>query len=75
MRKLRSGVAAGEQEGGGIDTGQIYLYRWANNPVRAKFKGRRCRVIARGTMNSCLLEFIDNGERIVSSRNAIRRFK
>jgi len=47
------------------------IYRWGNNPVRAKYKGKRCRVICRGKMNSCLVEF-ENGERIVTSRNALR---
>ena len=51
-----------------------YYYAWGNNPVRAQFKGKRCRMICRGTLNSCLLEFID-GRRIVTSRNAIRKVK
>ena len=54
---------------------QIYIYRWGNNPVRAKLKGRRCRVIARGTLNSCLIQFLDTGEQHVTSRNALRRDK
>ena len=49
-----------------------YIYMWGNNSVRAKFKGRRCRLIAVGRMNSCLLEF-ENGERLLTSRNAIRK--
>lgn len=32
-----------------------------------------CRVIARGTMNSCLIEFED-GERVITSRWNIRKF-
>ena len=51
-----------------------YYYAWGNNAVRAAFKGRRCRVVARGAMNSCLLEF-ENGERLVTSCNALRRRK
>jgi hypothetical protein len=52
-----------------------YVYAWGNNPVRAKLKGRRCRVVFRWKkMNSCLLEF-ENGEMTVTSRNAIRRVK
>jgi hypothetical protein len=35
-------------------------------------KGERCRVIARGAMNSALLEFED-GYRTVTSRNGLRR--
>ena len=37
-------------------------------------KGQRCRVIARGRMNSVLVEFED-GFRVVTSRYAIRRAK
>lgn len=46
-------------------------YRWGNNPRRAELKGRRCRIIARGRMNSILIEFADNGERVVTSRWAV----
>lgn len=49
-----------------------YYYAWKNNEVRAKLYGRRCKVLARGRMNSCLLEF-ENGELVVTSRNAIRK--
>jgi hypothetical protein len=34
--------------------------------------GRRCRVVARGTMGSALLEFED-GYRVVTSRGGLRR--
>ena len=53
----------------------IYVYRWGNNPVRAKLKGRRCKVIARGTLNSCMIEFLDTGDRFITSRNALQRDK
>jgi hypothetical protein len=45
-----------------------YLYRWD----RQGRKGQRCRVIARGKMNSALVEFAD-GYRMVTSRNALRK--
>ena len=51
----------------------LYVYRWGNNPVRAKMKGRICKVICRGKMNSCTIEFIDSGERCITSRNALRK--
>lgn len=35
-------------------------------------KGQRCRVLARGRMNSALLEFED-GHRVVTSRSGVRR--
>lgn len=34
--------------------------------------GQSCRILARGTMNSCLIEFED-GVRHVVSRNSIRK--
>ena len=51
----------------------LYTYRWANNVKRASLKGRTCRVLARGSLNSCQVEFCDNGQREVVSRNALRR--
>ena len=46
------------------------VWRWrVNLPDRY---GQRCRVLARGTMNSCLIEFED-GVRHVVSRFAIRK--
>ncbi|TQI72956.1 hypothetical protein FHT98_0677 [Bosea sp. AK1] len=47
---------------------RLYLYRWD----RCGRKGQRCRVFARGTMNSVGLVFED-GYRMVSSGNALRR--
>ena len=49
-----------------------HLYVWGNNEKRAALKGRACRVLARGRMNSILVEFED-GERVVTSRYAVRR--
>lgn len=52
-----------------------YIYAWGKSPMRViDRKGQRCRVVARGKMNSCLLEFID-GFKVVTSRNALRRVK
>ena len=45
-----------------------YLYRWH----RQGRKGQPCRIVARGTLNSILVEFAD-GTRMVTSGNAIRR--
>ena len=47
-----------------------YVYRWD----RCERKGQRCKVTARGKMNSCCVEF-DDGFRMVTSRNAIRKAK
>jgi hypothetical protein len=45
-----------------------YIYRWN----RQGKKGRRCKVTARGTMNSCRVEFED-GYVMITSRNALKR--
>ncbi len=49
---------------------QLYVYRWD----RQGRKGQRCRVVARGRMNSCLLAFED-GYTMVTSRNALMKEK
>ena len=41
------------------------------NAVRAVLYGRRCRMVCRGRMNSCLIE-MEDGTRVVTSRNAVR---
>ena len=51
-----------------------YIYTWGNNPKRLTLKGRKCRVIARGSLNSVGVEF-ENGQREVISRYALRRVK
>jgi hypothetical protein len=47
-----------------------YVYRWDRQGRKGKF----CKLICRGTRNSCLLEFED-GYRMVTSRNAIMKRK
>lgn len=55
-----------------------YVYRF--KPLQygvPKYKdlfGQRCRVLARGKMNSALVEF-ENGTREIISRNALRKVK
>lgn len=51
-----------------------YYFAWGNNSKRAELKGRKCRVVFRGRMNSCLIEF-ENGDRECVSRNALRKVK
>ena len=51
-----------------------HYYRFKNNPKRIKLYGKRCAVVARGAMNSVLIEFED-GTREVVSRNAIRKIR
>lgn len=52
-----------------------YKYSWGNNEKRQCLKGRECLVLARGRMNSCLIEFTDNGQREIVSRNALRKWQ
>ncbi len=51
----------------------IYYYAWKNNEKRATMYRRLCKVVVRGALNSCLVQFLDNEEREVVSRNALRR--
>lgn len=53
-----------------LNTNLPYIYRWS----REGRKGQPCRVLARGSLNSCLIEFPD-GFRMVTSRNAIKKNK
>jgi hypothetical protein len=45
-----------------------YSFRWD----RHGRKGQRCVILARGTINSCLVRF-DDGYMMVTSRNALGR--
>jgi hypothetical protein len=47
-----------------------FVYFWN----RMNRKGQMCRVLARGKLNSCLIEFED-GYLAVTSRNALRKVK
>lgn len=53
----------------------IYHYAWKNNAVREKLYGRKCIVLCRGKKNSILIQFLDDGEKHVVSRNAVRKDK
>jgi hypothetical protein len=52
---------------------RLYIYAWANNARRRELQGRRCRILVRGRMNTVLVEFLDNGERVTTSTRALRR--
>ena len=49
-----------------------YFYAWKNNEKRLSMYKRSCRVLVRGSMNSCLIEF-SNGQREVVSCNSVKR--
>jgi hypothetical protein len=53
----------------------IYRYAWRNNSKRAKMYGRQCIVLHRLSMNSVIIQFIDNGQRECVSRNALRKVR
>jgi len=50
------------------------VYVWGKNLAQAKLKGRRCRIVARGTRNNRLIEFED-GEKHIVSGNSLRKIK
>jgi hypothetical protein len=49
-----------------------YPFRWFWRARLPERHGQRLRVIARGRLNSCLIEFQD-GARFITSRNALRK--
>jgi len=48
------------------------FYVWRIKTRLPERKGQRCRVLARGRLNSCLVEFSD-GTRVVTSRWSVRK--
>jgi len=55
-------------------TKMAYIWAWGPGKVERLpgRKGQRCRVLVRGSRNSCLIEFED-GFRVVTSRNGLRK--
>ena len=49
-----------------------YPFRWFWRARLPERHGQRLRVIARGRLNSCMVEFQD-GARFITSRNALRK--
>jgi hypothetical protein len=50
----------------------VYIYAWGNNPKRRALKGRRCIVETRGSMGSVQVRFLDDDQREIVSRRALR---
>jgi len=50
----------------------LYVYVWKNNEKRRTMRGRECHVLARGAMNSIMIEFTDNGQKEIVSRHSVR---
>jgi hypothetical protein len=61
---------ANRVRGGGPAAAPLYMFRRAG----AGRQGQICRMTARGSMNSCRLEFNDGFE-LITSRNALRRVR
>ena len=49
------------------------LYRWYWRVRLPERHGQLLRVLIRGRMNSCLIEFVADGKRVITSRNAFRK--
>ncbi len=49
------------------------LYRWHWRTRLPERHGQLVRLICTGRLNSCLVEFVSDGWRVVTSRYAIRR--
>lgn len=49
-----------------------HVWYWRKKPEGQDRKDQRCRVLARGKMNSIVVEFED-GYRVITSRYAVRR--
>jgi len=57
-----------------MDGGMTYIYAWKNNEKRAQLFGRKLEVLRRTKkMNSCIVRFIDNGQKEVISRSELRK--
>ena len=54
-------------------TQPLMVYAWGNNERRAQLQGRECVVLARGRMNTILVQFLDTGEKVTTSRFAVKR--
>jgi hypothetical protein len=73
--KRRQGISDGWRKqlasGGGRPVDELdHVWRWRSR--LGERQGQACRVVARGAMNSILVEFAD-GYRAITSRYAVRR--
>jgi hypothetical protein len=51
------------------------LYRWFWKARLPERRGQLFRVLVRGKLNSCAIQFISDGKIVVTSRNALRKVK
>lgn len=68
----RASVTAPHGRGGGVSE---QLYRWFWRARLPERRGQLFRVLCRGKLNSCLIEFCDDGRKVVTSRNALRKVR
>jgi hypothetical protein len=65
--------------GGGLTAAAIAImttlfpYTWRVRKYLPERHGEACRVLARGRLNSCLVEFARDGEKVVTNRWFVRR--
>ena len=52
---------------------RIQLYRWHWRARLPERHGQLFRVLARGKLNACCIEFLSDGWRVITSRNALRK--
>ena len=71
--RSRQEAALARGEGGINAEASMYDRVWFWRKWLGDRKGHRCRIVARGTMNSCLIEFEDDGYRVITSRYAVRK--
>jgi hypothetical protein len=50
---------------------KLYKYNWKNNEKRKTLYGRTCLLLKVGKKNSILIEFTDNNQKEIVSRNSI----
>ena len=53
----------------------IYIFAWGNNPKRAELKGRPCKILAQGALNSCEAIFVDTGQCEIVKHQALHTIK
>lgn len=51
------------------------LYRWHWRARLPERHGETFHVLARGRLNACLIQFVSDGWKVITSRNALRRVK
>jgi hypothetical protein len=52
-----------------------HLYRWRWKARLPERHGQLFRVLVRGKLNSCLIEFVEDGWLVVTSRHALRKVR